>query len=753
MKIEQIVAALRRKPMRVGHWLAIEFAPQIKEFREQYDEMRTSVNVLGTETVPALWENQRKATHALLRQTQEYVLHEASLAYQHINTRTKTWLAQADQTVDAAFQSLRRPEPQAILRRQQALDRLKSARVQDFRAYDERIVHRNILAAGIAFGLALTSLIHPLFGWLCVPPLLYAFRGTFERAFQEVRLKKPGIDVMMTLTVCGGVVLHLLIISSFSALFFLATRKLILMVTEDSRGRMLNVFDAMPRLVWVRVNDIEISLPFREVKAGDTVIVSAGDTVPVDGIITEGMAMLDQHLLTGEASPVGRGVSDRVLASTLVISGKIAIHAEQAGEETTIAKIGQTLNSTIEFKSRVELRAEHLSEATITPTLFTAVAAIPFLGAYGAFGIIDAHFKARMTMLAPVSILNFFQVAFRNGVLFKDGRSLDLLNQVDTLVFDKTGTLTEPQPTVKAVHLCANYTEAEVLRYAAAAESRQTHPIAHAIMQEAERRTLDVPLVSDADYRIGYGLSVQSETRLIQVGSVRFLRMEQIEIPRQMVDIQADSHRQGNSLVLVALDGEVIGAIELMPTIRQEAKTMIETLRKRHHITKTYIISGDHDLPTSVIAETLGIDAYFAEILPEQKADLIRQLQAEGRSVCYIGDGVNDAIALKQSHVSISLRGAATLATDTAQIILLDRGLTNLPFVFELAQRFERNLHITFGMILGSTLVGVGGVALLGWGLWETMLVGLIGFAGGSVTVMLPRLFYRSRHALPLTKL
>lgn len=748
MNIERLAAALQRSSTRIQRRIAAgvreEFRPLLDELREQRDETISSA-ALSVETLQA----RCKAANALIRQARQDALCEASRSYQQTSAQVRGWFAQAEQTLASTFAAIRKPDPQAAIRRQQELERLKSSRELDVRARDEQVVHRNILAAGIAFGLALTSLIHPLLGWLSVPPLLYAFRLTFERAFQEIRLKKPGIDVMAALTVFGCVAAQLFIIGSFSVLFFLASRKLILIVTEDSRGRMLDAFEATPRNVWVRVNEVEISIPFQEVKAGDIVIVSAGDTIPIDGIVTEGIAILDQHVLTGEAAPVSRGVGENVLASTLVISGKIAIHAEQAGEDTMIAKIGQTLNKTVEFKSRVELRAEHLSEMTVTPTLLTAAVALPFLGPYGAFGIVDAHFKARMTLLAPISILNFFQVAFRNGVLFKDGRSLDLLNQVDTLVLDKTGTLTEQQPTINAVHICARYSESDVLRYAAAAESRQTHPIALAIAQEAEQRKLNVPQVSDADYQIGYGLSVRVESALIQVGSERFLTMNQIEIPHQMRDIQDNCHQKGNSLVLVALNGEVVGAVELMPTIRQEAKSIIQTLRTRYHIAKTYIISGDHDLPTSVLAETLGVDEYFAEILPEQKSEFIRQLQAEGRSVCYIGDGVNDAIALKQSHVSISLSGAATLATDTAQIILLDRGLTNLPFVFELAQRFERNLNLTFGIILGSTLVGIGGVALVGWGLWETIAVGLIGFAGGSATVMLPRLFARPRTALP----
>ena len=248
---------------------------------------------------------------------------------------------------------------------------------------------------------------------------------------------------------------------------------------------------------------------------------------------------------------------------------------------------------------------------------------------------------------------------------------------MDTVVFDKTGTLTDEQPHVTQIHPWGDYEENEILRYAAAAEYTQTHPIAQAILQEARTRDVYIPAIDEATYRIGYGLTVTADSRPVHVGSFRFMEMEEIFIPPSIREVQAVCHNQGHSLVLVAMDYQVVGAIELHAAVRPEAKAMIQGLRQRN-IKHIYIISGDHDTPTQKLATALGIDHYFPETLPESKADLIEQLQQEGRSVCYIGDGINDAIALKKAEVSISFRGASTIAMDTAQVILMDQSLNQL---------------------------------------------------------------------------
>ncbi|MGH8473141.1 MAG: HAD-IC family P-type ATPase, partial [Gammaproteobacteria bacterium] len=269
-----------------------------------------------------------------------------------------------------------------------------------------------------------------------------------------------------------------------------------------------------------------------------------------------------------------------------------------------------------------------------------------------------------------------------------------------------------------------------LLAYAAAAESRQTHPIARAILKAAAERRLTPPAFDQARYDVGYGIGVQIGDRRVRVGSDRYMAQEEIDVPDAILVIKEACHAEGHSLVMVAVDDRLAGAIELSPTLRPEARQVIAELRRRNH--GLAIISGDQEQPTRNMAQALDIDRYFANILPENKAALVNQLQREGRVVCFVGDGINDAIALKTAPVSISLRGATTAATDTAQIVLMTQSLQQLPYLFHLGDDFSANLRACFAAAVfpGALIIGGAYLNLLGiagsLGIWTaSMLIGL----------------------------
>ncbi len=237
-----------------------------------------------------------------------------------------------------------------------------------------------------------------------------------------------------------------------------------------------------------------------------------------------------------------------------------------------------------------------------------------------------------------------------------------------------------------------------------------------------------------------FGVLVHLDSQEIHVGSARFMEISDISIPADIIAQLAFCYQQGHSLVMVAVNKQLIGAIELLPTVRSEAKEVIAQLKARKKITATYIISGDHEIPTQKLANELGIDHYFAGVLPTEKADLIDKLKEEGRFICYIGDGINDSIALKKSHVSISLSGASTIATDTAQVVLMDKGISHLDPLFNLGEDFTRNMASSLNYMLAPAVVGVGGVFLLGFGLLPTLLLNLTGLAFCVNNAMHPKL-------------
>ncbi|HRW11296.1 MAG TPA: HAD-IC family P-type ATPase, partial [Caldilineaceae bacterium] len=410
-----------------------------------------------------------------------------------------------------------------------------------------------------------------------------------------------------------------------------------------------------------------------------------------------------------------KGVGDSVFASTVVLSGRLCIAVETAGDATVAGQITEMLSQTNDFKQTLESRTDRWLNRIAVPIMGLSALALPIAGIEGAVAMLWHYPGFRMMLFGPISMLSYLQVAAQRGILIKDGRALEVLPEIDTVVFDKTGTLTLEQPTVSQIHCYNGATEPELLRYAAAAEAKQSHPVARAILRSAAKRGVILPPLEDAEYKVGFGLKTQIEGRIIHIGSVRFMAMEGFAIPPEVAAQQVACHGQGHSLVLVALDEEVAGTIELQPTIRPEARQIISELHGRG--IETVIISGDNDAPTRRLAADLGIDRYFAEVLPEDKASLVRQLQEEGHKVCFVGDGINDSIALKTADVAVSLRGATTIATDMAEIVFMNGTLGQLPELFMLADEFAANMRVNLVAAMTPGIIGIAGTLLFGWGM------------------------------------
>ncbi|RLA44742.1 MAG: hypothetical protein DRR42_20145, partial [Gammaproteobacteria bacterium] len=435
--------------------------------------------------------------------------------------------------------------------------------------------------------------------------------------------------------------------------FFLATlvcfialldMKLLRRTEEHSHQQLIDMFSQKPHSIWVFIDGAEIEIPLEAVRKNDLVVVNAGEVIPVDGTVVEGIATIDQQSLTGESQPVEKENGAMVFATTLVLSGRILIQAEHTGSDTNAAKIGNILEQTQDFKENLRLRGKKIADGFIAPTLFVSSLTLPLLGPSSALAILWSGFGYDMKLYGPISVLNFLHIMAKNGILIKDGRSLETLQQLDTVVFDKTGTLTVEQPALGRVYPLASYDEDTLLTYAAAAEHRQSHPIAKAILSAAEQRSLTLPVIEDAAYQVGYGIQVTLNEKLIQVGSVRFMKQGGIHLPAELSVVQSQAYAMGSSPVYVAVDDHLAGVLSFHNCLRPEAKRIIEYLKAEGIAVS--IISGDQEEPTRRLAQELGVDSYYAETLPAQKAELIAKLRADGKYVGYVGDGINDAIAL-----------------------------------------------------------------------------------------------------------
>ena len=609
--------------------------------------------------------------------------------------------------------------------------------VPDLNEIEKEVTRHLIYSVGLVSLTTVGALVNPLFSLLSIPILIYLKIPSFKTVYHElVKERHIGIGVLDLTITTILLIERFYFLAALFLLFMNASQKLIIKTQDKSRQQLVNILGQFPKQVWILIDEVELQIPFEKLKTDDVIVIHTGEMIPIDGLVVSGMGSVDQHRLTGEANPVEKERGDEVFASTTLLSGTLQVEVNKTGEETVAAQIGQILNQTVDFKSELQTQGEMIADKSVFPTLVLGAVTLPILGPISAITVLLSGMGYNMRVFAPISVLNFLKIAVDGSILVKDGRALEGLSEVDTVVFDKTGTLTLDKPYVDTVHPCSTYSSDEVLQYAASAECKQSHPIALAILEKAQTAELSLLPLEDAAYEVGYGLKVLVDAKLVGVGSYRFMEREDIIIPTAVKTVQQQCDLYGHTLVYVALDDVLIGAIELHATIRPSAYQMIADLHQRG--LSTYIISGDREKPTQHLAQILDISYYYAEVLPEDKANLIQALQSKGRKVCFIGDGINDAIALRQADVSISLRGATTIATDTAQVILLEQNLNHLVQLFELADKLHKNLKTNLWLTIIPGLICIGGVYMFHFGIFASIVLFYGGLTTGITNSMLP---------------
>jgi len=597
------------------------------------------------------------------------------------------------------------------------------------------------LAAVAQFAVpALLPLSAALFAYTAIPSL----RGAYNVLFNERRL---GVDVLDSIVVAGCLATLQVFPGAILSWCLGFGRYLVRRTEDNSKKLMLGAFGKQPRYCWLVPNGnpgdgVEIEVPLDRLDKGDIVVVHTGEVVPVDGIIVDGLAMIDQHALTGESMPAEKGVGDRVFASTVMVAGKMYVAVEKSGSETATARIAQILNDTAGYKLASQHRGERLADKAVIPTLGLGGLAFATLGPTGAVAVINSDLGTGIRMAAPLAMLSTLALCAQRGVLVKDGRALDLLCEVDTVLFDKTGTLTRERPEIGRMIGVNGFRPLQILRFAAAAERKFHHPIALAILQKAAEQGLRLPSTDATRYKVGYGITVGIPDGVngvlrVRVGSRRFMETEGVPLTQEVEAALDEAHREGHTMVMIAVDDELGGALELRAAVRPEVRGIVRGLRERG-IKHIAIISGDHEAPTRKLAEELGMDRYFAQVLPADKADYVEKLQKEGRKVCFVGDGINDAIALKKANVSISLRGATSIATDTAHVVFMEQSLGKLCELRDIARDLERNVRNSWIMILAPNIACVAGVFTLGFGIGMSVVTNNVASLAALANGLLP---------------
>lgn len=478
--------------------------------------------------------------------------------------------------------------------------------------------------------------------------------------------------------------------------------------TEDrSQRRLLGMIEALPEKVWVERDGYELEIPLREVCPGDVVVLDAGQLLPIDGTVLSGLGRFDERSLTGESLPVEHGPGSTVRASTVLLQGRVRVRVQGTGEATLSKQLGAILESSRDYRAEIEARGQQIVEQGALPTLGLSAGAYLLAGPTAAVAMTYAGFGYSMRYMAPLAVLGYAEQASHQAVLIKDGRALELLSRVDTVLFDKTGTLTTDALQIERVVPSGALSESQMLSLAASAEYRQRHPIARAIIDAARQRGLPVREPEETALTLGAGLMTTLDGGMVLVGNQRLLREVGIAISPALQALEEACTERGHSVVFVAWNDELVGAIEFSAVLRPEAAAVVSELQRRG--LDVAIVSGDQPGPTREVATRLGIATHSASVLPESKAEAVARLQAQGRTVCFVGDGLNDAIALRQADVAISLRGANSLALDSAPIILLDSDLRGLLHALELSRQLNDNLRIGTALsILPGSVAAIG---------------------------------------------
>lgn len=629
---------------------------------------------------------------------------------------------------------------------------IRNSQVSEFKSNideDEKKTNRQVALSGamtIAAGAG--SLGVPALSMLSIIGTTVVLVPIIKRyIIASLREKKLKYRVV-TGTVClAGTFAGYYLATSILTFYYVILLKISARVKASTYGAMHNTFSLEPpKKVWIVVDNIETEIDFDQVQIGDVLVLEAGQTIPVDGVIIEGEGTVDQHTLTGESQAIEKSCKDSVLANTLLVRGKLFIQVEKAGNDTSAAQISDMLLKASAAKMKVADRSEKFADKIIAPLALASTTALFTLGSSSALAILNGPFGGTAVVAGPLCMISFLNIASQKGILIKDGLALENLHQVNAIVFDKTGTLTLEQPIVSKIYTTnSSFSENEVLRFAAIAEHRQTHPIAKAILAKAEALNIDTTVPDSTEYTIGMGISIKHDEDFIHVGSIRFLTEKNINIPEKLDSSYKTS--DGSSWVFVAVNNSCIGALCLQAQLRPGTLELIQALKTRN--ISTYILSGDAESPTKHLANQLNIDGYYAEVLPNQKAEVIESLQNQGKTVCFVGDGINDALALKQADISVSMRGATSLATDSAQIVLMNQSLQPIISLFDLGKAFNRTLERTLAIGNNTGFALVGGVFLFGFAMPAALAFYIFGMGAAITNALLPMRALNTSHNHP----
>lgn len=568
-----------------------------------------------------------------------------------------------------------------------------------------------VLLSGIL--ISISYLLKKIMGYETVPTIFMllttAVSGVpiFRKAIGALRYRIVGIDALVTIAVVGAIIIGEYWEAAAVTFLFLLGDYLESRTIEKTRSSIKALLDMAPDITRVKRNGVEIEITPEEVVQGDLVVVKPGEKISVDGTVIEGSAYINQAAITGESIPVSRSAEEKVFSGTVIESGYLIIRADKVGDDTTFARILQMVEEAQDKKAKTQKFLEKFSRY-YTPAiiLLAIILYIVTRDLTLALTLLVIACPGALVISTPVSIVAGIGNGAKHGILVKGGDIMEKLGNVKVVAFDKTGTLTIGKPAVTRIKTYGA-DEDELLYIASVGESYSEHPLGKAIINRALEKLgyiHDVP--DNAEIITGQGLKFSLGGETYYIGNRKLFQTNEINLGEQE-DYLRSEEEKGQTAVIIGNQKNIKGIISIADVVRNDAKSLVSKL-KSQGIKKVVMLTGDNQRAARAIAEEIGLDDYFSELLPQDKVKTLNGLQEKYGSVAMVGDGVNDAPALASADLGIAISGAGTdVAMETADVVLMSAEIKKLSYAIGLSRATVRNMkqNITFALFVAALLL------------------------------------------------
>ena len=550
-------------------------------------------------------------------------------------------------------------------------------------------------------------------------PILILNRSYFTVGFSRLFKGAPNMDSLVALGAAAGLIYSLIEMGLLAAgkvtgmpdLYFESAGMILALVTvgkyleERSKGKTTGAITALlalaPESAVVRRDGQEVTVPTEDIRKGETVIVRQGGRIPVDGTITAGSGVADESALTGESMPVEKSVGDKAVSATILTGGYLELTADRVGSDTTLSQIIQLIEQAASGKAPISRLADKISAVFVPVVISIAVIAAVLWATVGGMGVrfclsigiavLVISCPCALGLATPVAITVATGKAAERGVLVKSAASLELMGRIDTVVLDKTGTVTEGKPRVTDI-LCAESMDGSTLLAAAASlEKPSEHPLAAAIVEEAQRRELPLQPVTAFSAVAGGGVTARAENVTLLAGNERFMDDSGVAVGEDMRAAAAKLAEDGKTPLFIAGNGALLGVIAVADVVKEDSAQAIAALRDMG--CEVVLLTGDNRRTAEAIARQVGVDRVIAQVLPQDKARCVQALQSEGKKVAMVGDGINDAPALVTADVGLAIGAGTDVAIESADIVLMRSSLMDIVDAAALSRATLRNIR------------------------------------------------------------